>query len=140
MTLSLQKTDGHVVYTKTALEGVGPVLDISVPAGVSAITPVDQATGVSMETEFRWTGPPNSVFAFIVPGTGHFTEVVTTATSVRLSEFASLGITLTPGNIFRWSIVAYGPFNSVDDAVTSRGFHPVTDHIRSDVLSRQFTP
>jgi hypothetical protein len=131
---------GEVVYTKTQLEQAASSITITLPTPVAILAPADNATGVTASSEFRWSGPTGSVYVFLVPGRTGVTLVVTTETSLRLSDLKLTDITLTPGHAYTWTVFAYGPFASLDEAAGPLGFESSEDHLFSFTPHRTFQP
>lgn len=132
--------NGHLLYAKAALEKAASPFDISVPVAVMLIDPSDQATGVTMDTPFRWIGANHSLYVLLVSTINRFIQVITTEMSLRLSDLGQLGITLSAGTLYSWRVYAYGPFSSIDEAASPRGIHPAGDWFWSDVTPYRFSP
>jgi hypothetical protein len=96
---------------------------LALPAGSEYSLPVDAATGVTDTLNFSWTQMPNAVYVIQFNGaTGQPRyQVVTSATTTKIPNLASLGLTLPSAAAYTWSIVGISPLGSVDAAASSAG-------------------
>jgi hypothetical protein len=92
-------------------------LDVESPMPSSQAAPVNNATGISHDTAFSWSAVPNAVYriTFKPTATGPTFDVVTTQTTTKMPDFASIGFALPKNATYTWKVTAYGPANSVDE-------------------------
>jgi hypothetical protein len=98
---------------------------ITLPAAAAPTTPAEGATGVARAAAFAWTPVAKAVYIANVTagGVAHFIYTTqSTATVPDLSAFGGLGALALPASTAgTWSVAAYGPVTSIDEALTSVG-------------------
>jgi len=122
-------------------------VQITLPPPVSALLPIDGATGIGTSADFSWTPIPggNVVYTFSAFPTGGGSNlpsfvIVTGATSVRLPDLSSEALGLPSSVEYSWSVSATGPQPSVDSAAGPSGVAPTGSTLaQGSTLLRLFT-
>jgi len=101
-------------------------VNIDVAAAPSLTIPVNNATGVTINTDFQTTGFSGGVnlFYFNGPGTNPDFYVITTGTTTKIPDLSSVGLGLpTTGVVaYTWAVLGVQPFASTDAAAGAGGF------------------
>jgi hypothetical protein len=111
-------------------------LELTLPPAAVHVSPANNARGVGVDTEFRWTPTPNAVYEIVIepdaPGTTY--HVVTSDTQAKIPDLTSVGLSLPKSTNYRWSVISYGPAASVGEITADvvppfrigRGFRAVS--------------
>ncbi|WP_018467195.1 hypothetical protein [Calidithermus timidus] len=107
----------------TNASGVG----VSLTAAPGLTVPVNNATGVTINTDFQTTGFSGGVNVFYfrhLAGSNPDIYVITTANTTKIPDLSAIGLGLpTSGAVsYSWQVIGVAPFTSTDLAAGSGGF------------------
>ncbi|HTY60202.1 MAG TPA: carboxypeptidase-like regulatory domain-containing protein [Bacteroidota bacterium] len=99
-------------------------IQINMIAAPESSLPPDGATGVDPTVPFSWMPMIGGVHLVEFRGaTGNPSfYVLTSGTSATIPDLAPFGLPLPPGAVYRWVVLAFGPFPNVDGAAGYTGF------------------
>ncbi len=132
------KSGTEAVYFKTGIATAATGVAVTMVAAPELSLPVNAATGVDTTVTFSWTPMTGGIHLVEFAGGANPTYyVVTTGTSATIPNLKALGLGLPSAGTYQWSVEAFGPFASADDAAASSGFlGPLTNPalLTSDVF------
>jgi len=112
--------------SSVTLSGIAPGttnLDLQFRIPTTPISPLNQATGVGLATDFSWTSMPGTTYVLSVSApAGPNYHVVTAATSARIPDLTSQGLVLPKMVTYDWYVSAYGPSAAPDDLASPSAF------------------
>lgn len=124
-----------------AAGSTGTNIELLVPSVYSA--PGEDATGVTLSTEFSWTPFPGAVYfvSFFTTAAGAPSYgVITTANSIRIPDLSALGITLPASTSYGWTIQPIAPWPSVDAYAGGISAFPSASTVQFSIATgRRFT-
>jgi hypothetical protein len=105
-----------------ATASTGIPIEPGVPPEVSL--PVNGATGIDTTVPFSWTPMTGGVHLVKFQGSAGNPAyyILTAGTSVTIPNMSPFGLGLPPAALYRWSVLAFGPFYGVDAAAGLAGF------------------
>jgi hypothetical protein len=89
---------------------------LTLPSPAAPTTPASGATGVDTTTSFVWRPVPGgvTVVSLTPQGSDPFYFIVNGGTTARIPDLSAQGIGLPSNRPYTWSVIALGPFASVD--------------------------
>jgi hypothetical protein len=115
--VSTTTSDGTISALLTPATALAP-LALETPPGPKLIVPVDDAKGVSLDTEFKLEIPAQT-FALSAWLVGSWFVIhVTRQTSLKLPDLRSVGITYEGDDPATWLLQTYGPADTPEGALT----------------------
>jgi len=86
--------------------------------------PVNGAAGIDTTVVFSWTPMAGGVHLVRFQGSGGNPAyyILTAGTSVTIPSMSPFGLGLPAGALYRWTVLAFGPFFSADAAAGPAGF------------------
>jgi hypothetical protein len=148
---------GTSLFASTSLDGgssqfVQPLtgtvaLDFTMPAAAVLGAPAASETGVTTSTHFTWTSAPATINEVNIDastaGLASY-RIFTTTSDVTIPVVAEL--TLPANQAFGWSVSAYGPNRSIDEAAAANELESVSSfdyqgpaHAKTSSPNRNFT-
>ena len=117
---------GDAVAFKAGVAPNGTGVSLTVPAAPELSLPVDAATGVKAGAPFSWSpfAGGMQILYFNGPAGQPDIYVMTMAASDSLPNLTSAGLPIPASTTYQWSVVAFGPFASMDAATGPGGFIP----------------
>jgi hypothetical protein len=146
---------GTALYAQTTMTGLGTSLfvqpltatatvNFTMPAPAMLTMPADAATGVTTTTTFAWTASPGVVSQIFFSGAGARFSIYTTKTMATIPVIPELA--LPSGTAFNWSVTAFAPAASTNDAAAANELESVSSidssgpaHATSTSVGRGFT-
>lgn len=112
-------------------------VNIALSPAPSLTVPVNNATGVTINTDFQTTGFSGGVNLFFfrhLAGSNPDIYVITTGTTTKIPDLSSVGLGLpTTGAVpYQWQIFGIAPFASADAAAGAGGF--LKDYVKIALL------
>jgi hypothetical protein len=117
------KAGTEAVYFKSRIATGATGVAITLVAAPELSLPVNAATGIDTTITFSWTAMTGGIHLVQFNGGANATYyVVTTGTSATIPNLKGAGLGLPSAAAYQWSVEAFGPFASADDAAGSSGF------------------
>lgn len=126
---------------KTGITGGTTGIAITIPTPPTQSLPVNAATGVDTTTAFSWAPVTSSIYLVLFNGPANQPDylVITSETTAKIPNLASLGMGLPHGIAYTWLVMGYGPYTSVDAAAGSAGLVTQGDVLVSTTPTRTLT-
>jgi hypothetical protein len=111
--------DDGTAQVSAQLFGIAPGtsnVTLTLPSPAVPTTPASGATGVDTTTNLVWTPVPGGVTVVVLTpqGSDPFYFIVNGGTTTRIPDLSAQGVGLPSNRPYTWSVVALGPFASVD--------------------------
>ncbi|RIH90939.1 hypothetical protein Mterra_00017 [Calidithermus terrae] len=112
-------------------------VSVSLTAAPGLTVPVNNATGVTINTDFQTTGFSGGVNVFYfkhLAGSNPDIYVITTANTTKIPDLSAIGLGLpTSGAVsYSWQVIGVAPFTSTDLAAGPGGF--LRDYVKVALL------
>jgi hypothetical protein len=103
----------------------GESISMNHTKSISLQQPANEETNVNENTEFTFSdNEPGGIYVFkFVPGTFsdyHLVDAVTDKYPITLRDLKTWGYQFKPNTTYRWGVVKYPGYNSIDDFVSSK--------------------
>jgi hypothetical protein len=111
------------VAHRGGLTADAPEVALDMPAPPALLEPPDRSSGVNAATEFRWSGDAR-VFVLRLESDrwARNVYVVTGERHARIPPLDPLGVALSSGESYTWSVAVHGGPRTVDEAAGPAGF------------------
>lgn len=134
-------TTGTGTVRKAGITAGATGVAVTVPSPAALSLPVNAATGVDTTTSFSWTPSASSIYLVYFNGPVNQPDylIITSETSTKIPNLASLGMGLPVSTAYSWVVMGYGPYTSVDAAAGTAGLLTQGDSQVSLSTSRTLT-
>ncbi len=110
--------------TTAQLSGLAPGTSgaaLTLPSPAVATAPADGATGVDTTTDLVWSPVLGGVHVLFLSGAGNDPAfaIVSGGTQTRIPDLSAQGLGLPSGRPYDWTLLALGPFASIDAFATA---------------------